>query len=744
MLYSADVSAVHSVSTVLSLPVHPGNDCSAKEEDDWWRQADAAVDATDSAYFLVGAMPPRLAYLKQRDLSGYTRVAVPVATEKGYLHSMDHNRKVDEAVAQNETRKAQIDDIQLRVSIALARAMDSSLRPNAASLLFSLQAAYPNAALTAARGYPVHNGHAMFNELRKRKSTSRPSRVRSAEYHEDQYSLMRSTRLPDGCSSQDFADKCNMLVSDHLPYFQTVKLEGANLVDAFISFLPEALAGDGRDIKDRLEDDKKSTDTALALERLTRRVARAADPALENARLALSMAPADLTTKIAAVMHTPGSGAAIAAATASKAAAAQSPQPPLAPAAGSATAPATKQQVQQWIAQALAAVDAPADAQKKAAAKKGAGGKAKERGGRLPEGTWCKSGSCQYRHDEKFPNKPCYRFPGWDGGAEGLDHEIVSNPPRLARLLEDREKAGVRLGMTVKKLKYATAPAPAAAMTCSGCDGLDDWAGGHASVSLGSFSSSPVTPCCPLAHAAAGASSHAAHVPIPAGLLEAQGLDDAELAALDEHDRSCNEVLSSSGASSDASRSTSPTPDHMRTHDAPNVAVGDPLGSPTWYFVSGTPMHGTHAVTTSHDYDLLAACCARANAFPRRCGTGDAGYRVALQHLTSEGAAEHEGAAERRELCHLWWLCEDEERHRRAVISTVSQRSEEDLSHTWPALRCFGSGSEAETRAHAALEASRVTDVETLRPPVRDAVDGVSGVGGGLYPPGCRVQVNAH
>ena len=303
MLYAVDMTTTSSVPPVSALAIHPGNDCSAKEEDDWWRLVDAAIDASDSAYFLVGTMPPRLAHLKLRDLSAYTKVAVPTAGDKGHLASLEHNRKVDEAEAQNDARAAQLQDIELRTSTALARALDAALRPNTASLLFSLQKDHMNSTLTTQRGYPVHDGHAMFKALRSRRSAVRPSRVRSAEWHEEQYRIMRSTRLPDGCASQDFADKCNMLVSDHIPYFQTTRLEGANLVDAFIAFLPEALAGDGRDIKDRLEDEMKANDTGLALDRLTRRVARAADPAMENARLALSLAPAGISAPVASV-HT--------------------------------------------------------------------------------------------------------------------------------------------------------------------------------------------------------------------------------------------------------------------------------------------------------------------------------------------------------------------------------------------------------------------------------------------------------
>ena len=390
--------------------------------------------------------------------------------------------------------------------------------------------------------------------------------------------------------------------------------------------------------------------------------------------------------------------------------------PPFPP-AGASDANVTRQQVQSWVAHAVATVDKKAG---KGQAGKERTGKAKERGGRLPNDAWCKAGSCQYRHDEKFPNKPCYRNPDWDGGAEGLNYDIVSNPTRIARLLEDREKAGVRLGKKVKKLKYATGPAPAAAaVTCPGCDGLDDWAGGHASVSLGSFSSSPLAPCCPAAHTSLLSCSS---VPISAELLEAQGLDDAELAALVIDD------LDDSRDGPSSSRSSTPTPDHMRTHDTHAVPVGDPHDTPTWYCVVGTPMHGVHAVASTHDYDLFAASCERAGAFPRRCGTGESGHHAAQLCLTNEDTAKRPM---------LWWLCENEAHHRRAVISTMSQRGEEDLTHAWPAVRCFGSGREAESRARAALDAIRAADIEALRPPSRHAhaAGCVAGANSGLYPP---------
>ena len=78
---------------------------------------------------------------------------------------------------------------------------------------------------------------------------------------------------------------------------------------------------------------------------------------------------------------------------------------------------------------------------------------------------------------------------------------------------------------------------------------------------------------------------------------------------------------------------STPTPDHMRSFLSPEVPVGDPFDSPTYYSIVGTSMHGIHAIVTTAEYDFFALACDRAGAFPRRGGTGAAGHSMALQCL---------------------------------------------------------------------------------------------------------------
>ena len=144
---------------------------------------------------------------------------------------MEHNRKVRAAVAENARRKISLKDYEQRSAQALATALDTSLRPKAASLLLRLQSKFKDGARSSELGTEVHNGHAMVREMRnlRASSASRPVRGRSYKWHEEQYRIMLATVLPDGCSSQDYADKCNDLQINHLPYFKTVVLDKETL-----------------------------------------------------------------------------------------------------------------------------------------------------------------------------------------------------------------------------------------------------------------------------------------------------------------------------------------------------------------------------------------------------------------------------------------------------------------------------------------------------------------------------------
>ena len=60
MIYAAtsDSTTSFSASSFSGLTVHPGEDASAKEEDDWWRLTESVISQTDAAYYIVLKEPP--------------------------------------------------------------------------------------------------------------------------------------------------------------------------------------------------------------------------------------------------------------------------------------------------------------------------------------------------------------------------------------------------------------------------------------------------------------------------------------------------------------------------------------------------------------------------------------------------------------------------------------------------------------------------------------------------------------
>ena len=145
------------------IPVHPGVDASAKAEDDWWRIFNGILSTHDAVHYAAGAVPPRLAHLADADLTGFTEVTVPDASEPSYLKILDHNRKVRVAVDENKRRTTLRSDHRWQSATALATALDAALRPKAASLLFRLQKAHRSASRSTLLGTDIYDGHEFLN-----------------------------------------------------------------------------------------------------------------------------------------------------------------------------------------------------------------------------------------------------------------------------------------------------------------------------------------------------------------------------------------------------------------------------------------------------------------------------------------------------------------------------------------------------------------------------------------------------
>lgn len=155
-----------SFSRFSGITVHPGEDASAKEEADWWRIFDGVITTANGVHYIAGAVPPRMAHLADADLTDFAEMTVPAKTAEPYLEMVDHNRKVRAAKAENTRRAAMRLDHEWQSANALAAALDTQMRPRAASLLFRLQAMHRDPTRSTRLATNQYNGHAFVKTMR--------------------------------------------------------------------------------------------------------------------------------------------------------------------------------------------------------------------------------------------------------------------------------------------------------------------------------------------------------------------------------------------------------------------------------------------------------------------------------------------------------------------------------------------------------------------------------------------------
>lgn len=102
---------------------------------------------------------------------------------------------------------------------------------------------------------------------------------------------LRDTSLADNCRSQEYSDKVHLLLTKHLPHFETLRWEGTVLTDALIAFMPECNAQEGRAIAIRrgMIKEGKHDDHKEAARRCLEMVSESADMSREDARMAALM-----------------------------------------------------------------------------------------------------------------------------------------------------------------------------------------------------------------------------------------------------------------------------------------------------------------------------------------------------------------------------------------------------------------------------------------------------------------------
>jgi hypothetical protein len=167
---------------------------------------------------------------------------------------MTHNARVRAVEIEEEGRKATFDATMHGVMDAIAANIETRMRHTANFRLKQLKTKHYNSA------GDYHDGGAMYRELAAQLGIADPDDplvVLEAKVHEKAWERMCDTELADGTSPQVYKDKCMSLVDNIIPHLpDRIKMEGKDLSQVFMGFLPKNCQQEARGLRDKLKEKK--------------------------------------------------------------------------------------------------------------------------------------------------------------------------------------------------------------------------------------------------------------------------------------------------------------------------------------------------------------------------------------------------------------------------------------------------------------------------------------------------------
>lgn len=260
-------------------PMFPCEDPTHPELDKYFRTFDDELKNHESSYLIRGETPPSLIGVAEGiDMTTLVELPEPDAaalaneTMKSKMDRVKFNLQISQTVRAEKARQDRFDAGIADLKNSLASVIASTMRDSAPGRLRSLKKA-----CEMDHSGKSHDGVKMYNTIVALKSEDGPTAKRSSKWHEQQYNKMCTEQLPDHCSAEQYAKKINNLMEIHLPNFKKIRLEGRDLSEVYIDWMPHYNATDGRGLLRSLEERQAVIDAAKA------RIARMTDGALKTA-----------------------------------------------------------------------------------------------------------------------------------------------------------------------------------------------------------------------------------------------------------------------------------------------------------------------------------------------------------------------------------------------------------------------------------------------------------------------------
>ena len=391
-----------------ALPQFPGEKPSFKMLKQWLESTKSTLEQTIYGPALRGEYPPHLVHLTIKRDDGINALSAEDRAKAGPLEIARFDQMVAKARMDEDIRIKQLAIGEREYKNKLAALLQSALRPKAGLLLKKLLGDHKDAI------HDTYDGVMMWKALAALELA--PSTFAERREHDRAIESARDSVLPDGCAAQDFADKINNLLKDHLPY-GTHSYEKEKLGLFIFELLPFVNGAEKRQAIRELTADGTLGDADIVLARCTEIVRASAT----NVHTPVAAVEPDMRMLQVALAKAGVDAAVIA----------------------NFTATLNKQGKQ------------------KARAGGKTSGKDEPNKFRLPEGQKCSKGTCTLNHDKFSPGTPCFRDPGF-GGPPPKNYR--NNAKQIQRLEEARKANAVRMGVPYKPMLLSTPPAAAAAV----------------------------------------------------------------------------------------------------------------------------------------------------------------------------------------------------------------------------------------------------------------------------------------
>ena len=217
-------------------PAFPCEDPTQPELEEWVKCMKDKLKKTEFHYLIRNETPPSLIGMSVSiNLDSLQQQPEPTGDEttEAFQKRAAWNFKCETKAREEYQRRLAFDAGIAKMKNGFAGRIADTMRINAPAKLRQLKVSHEMGSDT-----DMHDGAAMWLAIESLKSKQSATHQRSADWHEKQWEIMRDNPLPDHCGVQAFLAKVTVLLEKHIPNFQKVRLEGANLADVIINFMP--------------------------------------------------------------------------------------------------------------------------------------------------------------------------------------------------------------------------------------------------------------------------------------------------------------------------------------------------------------------------------------------------------------------------------------------------------------------------------------------------------------------------